>query len=283
MTMPKFLLVNPFRLPAGSRFLHRPVDGPKEAQVVNFKDIAHTLEGIEWDFDPGPVATHGDWSAANREEFAYVAVDRLKIVRAACESGKYDAIVLLGGAEPGFQDAREIGRSFGVVVTGCAFAQMHVAAMLGDRFSVIDLYEAHAKYFSGIVTQHRFNERCASIRNLEFPLPRPGVSEPHPIVEQRRRAFAGEPSEIVETCVREAVAAIEDDGAEVLIFGCSATYWLKPFLEQRLEALGWDVPVLEGQGAAIELAKLLVGLGVNHSGLSFPSSTPRVTRRRIVP
>ena len=135
--MPKFLLVNPFRLPANSRFLHRPVEGPKEVQVVNYKDIAHSLEGIDWDFDPGPVTTHGDWSAANREEFAYVAVDRLKIVRAACETGKYDAIVLLGGAEPGFQDAREIGRSSGVVVTGCAFAQMHIASMLGDRFSVI--------------------------------------------------------------------------------------------------------------------------------------------------
>src|SRR5690606_31493944 len=103
---------------------------------------------------------------------AHVAVDRLKIVRAACETGKYDAIVLLGGAEPGFQDAREIGRSFGVVVTGCAFAQMHIASMLGDRFGVIDLYEAHAKYFAGIVTQHRFDARCASIRNIEFPLPR---------------------------------------------------------------------------------------------------------------
>ena len=43
--MPRFLLVNPFRLPAGSRFLHRPVEGPKEVQVVNFKDIAPALEG----------------------------------------------------------------------------------------------------------------------------------------------------------------------------------------------------------------------------------------------
>jgi allantoin racemase len=127
MSMPRFLLINPFHLPAGSRFLHRPVEGPREVQVVNFKDIEHTLRGIDWDFDPGPVTTHGDWSAASREEFAYVAADRLKIVRAACASGRYDAIVLLGGAEPGFQEAREIGRSFGMPVTGCAFSQMHIA------------------------------------------------------------------------------------------------------------------------------------------------------------
>ena len=50
--MPKFLLVNPFRLPAKSRFLHRPVEGPKEVQVVNYTDIAHCLAGIDWDFYP---------------------------------------------------------------------------------------------------------------------------------------------------------------------------------------------------------------------------------------
>jgi allantoin racemase len=69
----------------------------------------------------------------------------------------------------------------------------------------------------------------------------------------------------------------------VLIFGCSATYWLKPLLEQRLAALGWDVPVLEGQGAAIALARLMVELRLNYSGLSFPSSVPARTRRRIRP
>jgi Asp/Glu/hydantoin racemase len=280
---PRFLLINPFRLPAGSRFIHRPVEGPKEIQLVNYGDVEHVLADVDWDLHPGPLTRHGDWSATNREEFAYVAADRLQIVRDACASGKYDAIVLLGGAEPGFQDAREIGKSFGIPVTGCAFSQMHIASMLGDRFSVIDLYEAHAKYFANIVVQHRFAERCASIRNIEYPLPRPGVEDRFPVGLQREKALAGEPSEMLETCVREAVAAIEDDGAEVLIFGCSATYWLRPFLQRRLNELGWDVPVLEGQSAAIQLAKLLVGLALNASGLTFPSSRPVKTRRRILP
>ncbi len=282
-TRPRFLLVNPFRLPAGSRFLHRPVEGPKEVQLVNYKDIQHLLQDIDWDFDPGPETTHGDWSAANREEFAQVAADRLKIVRAACETGKYDAIVLLGGAEPGFLDAREIGAAFNIPVTGCAFAQMHIASMLGDRFSVIDLYEAHAKYFANIVIQHRFRDRCASIRNIEYPLPRPGMAEMFPVRLEREKALAGEHSDMLEACVRQAVAAIEEDGAEVLIFGCSATYWLRPFLERRLQDLGWNLPVLEGQSVAIELAKLMVRLRLNVSRLTLPDSRPAKTHRKILP
>lgn len=79
---------------------------------------------------------------------------------------------------------------------------------------------------------------------------------------------------MVETAVAEAVAAIEEDGAEALILGCSAAYWLKPVLQRRLAGLGWDAPVLEGYGCAIAMAKMLVDLGADASGLAF-----RTTRR----
>jgi Asp/Glu/hydantoin racemase len=85
---------------------------------------------------------------------------------------------------------------------------------------------------------------------------------------------------MVETAVEEAVAAIEEDGAEVITFGCSATFWLQPFLQQRLRALGWEIPVLEGYSCAIELAKLMVDLKVDASGLTFPSDSSKKWRRK---
>jgi len=65
-------------------------------------------------------------------------------VREACKSGKYDAVVLLGGGEPGFHEAREIARPYGIPVTGCAHSQMHMAAMIGSKFSIIDMAENHS-------------------------------------------------------------------------------------------------------------------------------------------
>jgi hypothetical protein len=62
---------------------------------------------------------------------------RLTIVREACESGKYNGIIL-GGGEPGFFECREITREYGVVVTANALSQMCFATMLGNKFSVID-------------------------------------------------------------------------------------------------------------------------------------------------
>jgi hypothetical protein len=46
-------------------------------------------------------------------------------------------------------------------------------------------------------------------------------------------------------------------------------------LENRLYDLGWEVPVLEDYSSAIALVKVFVDLGVDASGLKFPSARPK--------
>ena len=280
MTKPyRFLLVQAFHLPKESQYLHRAVDGAKESMLMNYETVKPLLENVEWELHRGPLATYGDWPVETREEFALVAGGRLPIVREACASGKYNGIVLLGGGEPGFPAAREVAREYGIPVTACAFAQMHVASMLGNKFSVIDLAENHNMYYYDLVVHHRFDQRCASIRNINYPLPRPPYTESQVHLAKNRHQ-RGETSEVVETAVREAVAAIEEDGADVITFGCSALFWLQPLLQKRLSEMGWDVPVLEGYSTAITLCKAMVDLGVDASGLVYPSAHPKKVRRK---
>ena len=278
----RFLLIQAFHLPQTSRYLHRTVEGPKETRLMNYDNVKHLLEDVEWDLHRGPLAPYGDWPVETREEFCLVAAGRLPIVREACESGKYNAIVLLGGGEPGFLESREIARRYGIPVTACAFSQMHVASMLGNKFSVIDLAENHNMYYYNLVVQHRFTGRCASIRNINFPLPRPPYTGEPSVREEKEQALRGERSDMLEAAVSVAVAAIEDDGAEVITFGCSATFWMQPFLQRRLNEMGWEIPVLEGYSCAITLAKAMVSLGVDASGLTFPGDRPRKWRRKKV-
>jgi len=244
--------------------------------------VKHLLKDVEWELHPGPLAPYGDWPVENREEFAYVAAARLPIIREACESGKYNAIVLLGGGEPGFMEAREIARSYNIPVTACAFSQMHIATMLGNKFSVIDIAENHNMYYYALVVQHRFTDRCASIRNINYPLPRPNCIDQSSLHIEKAKALRGEPSDALECAVREAVAAIEEDGAEVITFGCSASFWLRPFVEKRLHDMGWEIPVLEGYSCAIELAKAMVNLGIDASGLLLPGDRPKKWRRKKI-
>jgi len=276
----RFFFSQAFHLPEDSPYLHRPVKGTKEARLMNYENVKHLLEDVEWELHPGPLATYGNWPVESREEFCLVAAGRLPIVREACDSGKYNAIVLLGGGEPGFLESREIARQHGLPVTACAFSQMHIASTLGHRFSVIDHAEIHNMYYYDLVRQHGFADRCASIRNINFPLPRPAHPDVPSIRDEKAKAARGEKSVMLEAAVTEALAAIEDDGAEVITFGCSATFWMRPFLQQRLGEIGWEVPVLEGYSCAIALAKTMVSLGLDASGLAFPSDHPKKWRCR---
>ena len=95
-----------------------------------------------------------------------------------------------------------------------------------------------------------------------------------------RTLAPSEPSEAVERAVTEAIDLIEEDGAEVITFACSDVFWLQKHLQKRLHEIGWEVPVLEGYGSAIVLAKMFVDLGVDASGLNFPSERPRQWRRK---
>ncbi len=276
----RFHLINAFSLPPEANYGLRPTSGGREQLLMNHDYVAPLLADVEWDVHPGAPATHGLHPVELRAEFLIVGANRLGPVRQACESGRYNAIVLLGGGDPGFPEAREIGRGFGIPVTSCAHAQMHVASMLGSRFAIIDISEAHNLQMASLVVQYGFRDRCASIRCVNYPLPRPVLPNDRPITEEKRRAEAGEHSGMLEAALRESIDAIEEDGAEVLMLGCSAAFWMAPLLEEKLHAMGWEVPVLEGYRCAIAQAKLLAGMGQTASGLAFPSDHPRRWRRK---
>jgi Asp/Glu/hydantoin racemase len=133
-----------------------------------------------------------------------------------------------------------------------------------------------------LVVQYRMTGRCASIRNVNFPLPTPNHPNDRPIHVERDRAIQSGTSDMLEAAVKESIAAIEEDGADTIVLGCSAAFWLQPLLQKRLLEIGWDVPVLEGARAAIEVAKILVDLGVDASGLAFPGERPAKWRRKKV-
>ena len=104
-----------------------------------------------------------------------------------------------------------------------------------------------------LVVQYRMTDRCASIRNVNYPLPNPNFPNDRPIEAERDRAVQSGSSGMLDAAVQESIAAIEEDGAETIMIGCSAAYWLQPLLQKKLHEIGWDVPVLEGFRCAIPL------------------------------
>ena len=281
----KFILIPPFHLPDEDQFTvpgySIPQDKPKEERLLNNDFVLQHLEDVDWELHPGAKPPYGNWSVETREEFAHAATARMGCVREACESGKYNAAILLGGGEPGFLESREIGREYGVVVTANAFSQMYLATMLGDSFSIIDIEGVHNVYYRDLVRTHQLQNRCKSIRTIGYSLPRPGDTDPDTLTKQCEAVARGDKNIVVERAIEQAEAAIIEDGAEVITLGCSMTFFLKPHIEKGLNELGWDVPVLEGYTSSIELAKLMVNLGVNASGITYMGARPKRSLNKI--
>lgn len=94
--------------------------------------------------------------------------------------------------------------------------------------------------------------------------------------------MAGEKSLAVDNAVEQAELALMEDGAEAITLGCSGAFWLKPFIEKELAERGWEVPVLEGCSPSIALAKLMIDLGVNASGITFMEDHPKRMPHKIL-
>ncbi|MBU2934547.1 MULTISPECIES: aspartate/glutamate racemase family protein [Pacificibacter] len=277
----RFLLIGAFHLQKAADLRTR--GDSKTERLMNIAHLNPILDGVYWDFHIGPFAQYGDWPVENREEFTLVAADRLAIVRTACQTGRYNAIVLLGGGEPGAFEAREIAREYGIPVVSCGFSQMHIATMLGNKFSVLDVAEQHNMYYYSLIKRHRLADRCASVLNINLPHWRPGAPDPEMhLTAERERYYETNHSDVIEIAVQAAVEAIETDGAEVITMGCSGAFWMKWPMEERLKELGWEVPVLEGYSSALALAKMMVDLKIDASGLTFPSAHPKKIRTKKI-
>lgn len=163
----------------------------------------------------------------------------LDLVRAAHPRG-YDAVVVACFSDPGLDAARELTD---LPVVGIQNAAMHLAAQLGERFSVLTTSADRATVRERAALLAGLDRRLASCRPI-------GVSVLETVVNR---------DEVVRKVVQAGRLAIEEDGADVLILGCAGLGDLAPRVSTALGA-----PVVDPNAAALKLCETLVDLGLRH-------------------
>lgn len=172
------------------------------------------------------------------------------------EGEGYDAIYIGCFAEPGMRAARELCDTL-VMSKPCA--ALHVASMLGDKFSIIICGSGHIRTrLRDIVKRYGLESRLASIRTLDVPPTGMNLS----LLSQEGR------EEMQEKALEEARRAIEEDGAEVIIAYAGSYKHLKENL---------SVPVINANAAALKITEALVKMGLTHSKRTYPK--PRITHK----
>lgn len=162
------------------------------------------------------------------------------------EGNGIDAMVMGCFGDPGLDAARELVK---IPVVGPAEASMHVAAMLGHRFSVITVLENVAPLIRKIALLSGLESRLASVRCVNTPV----------------LSLAHSRTDTIKQLVSAGRRAVED-GADSLILGCMSMAFLQLNEELQREL---ELPVVNPALTALKIAESLVAVNLSHSKKAF--------------
>lgn len=160
----------------------------------------------------------------------------LKEVLQAKKDG-FDAVVMSCFDDPFLYPAREI--SGNMVITAPGESSMHLATMLGDRFSIIVGRDKWIPQMRENVCKYGLEKKLASFRSLGM-----GVLD-----------FHADEQVTIAKMKEEIRLAIEKDCAEVIVLGCSMQFGFYRELQEEFK-----VPVIDSMIAGLKHAEYLLEL-----------------------
>lgn len=156
---------------------------------------------------------------------------------------KYDAIVIACFGDPHLRGCREISD---IPVYGIAESSMLTACMLGRKFSIVAPREWMRPGLEDNVHHLGLETRLASVRIMDMP-----------VLEVQDEHDSGA---VIEAIAEASRKAIEEDGAEVILLGCSVLSGLDKTIEVKTGA-----PTLDGTVCAVKLAEAYYDYKLSHS------------------
>lgn len=181
----------------------------------------------------GPASIEGYYDEA-------LAVPGLLMEIAAGERAGAQAAIIACFDDTGLDAARAMAS---IPVIGICEAALSVASYIAQRFTVVTTTERSRVPVEGLVQRYGMAGR-ARVRAADIPV----------------LALEDTTSGAVEKLRAEIARAIEEDRAEAIVLGCAGMADLAHQLQDE-----FDLPVIDGVGAAVKQAEALIALGLSTS------------------
>ena len=225
----RIMVINPNSSQSMTRHLREVLEGVKRS------DTELTVTGLE----------QGPQTLECAYDNALAVPPLLELVRRANREG-YDAVIIAAFCDPGLDAAREVS---GILVLGLEETTLHVAAMLGSRYSVVSMTDQHVEHKHQEIARYKLERSLASVRPLELTVAQTD-SEPE-LTKQR--------------VMEVARLAVREDKAEVLVLGCAGMAGYAAEIERQLEG----VVVLDPSTVTLKLCEAMVDGGIKHAKRSL--------------
>jgi allantoin racemase len=192
----------------------------------------------------------GSATLETRYDLAMAVPEMLRLTRKAQDAGA-TAVIIDCMCDPSLHAARELAA---IPVIGPAQTSAFVAASLGHRFSFLASREDMEHKLVKQMEEYGIADKLASVQATGLTV----------------QEIETNPQRLVEGLIRVADFAVREDGAHVLIPGCTGMIGIAAALQKALAERGFSIPVIEPPAAAVKLAEALSDLGLAQSKHTYP-------------
>lgn len=232
--MPKVLVIVPF-----------PVDARNLEQRRAQMQAVRVGADMQFDFRPVRFAPS---NYVSHQDFVLADISIFDAGASAQEEG-YDAVCIDTMSDSGMAALRSV---LDIPVIGPGRHAMLVAQMLGEKFSIVAMWDRWKPLYTKTIAELGIGHKCASIRSAGI---RP----------DNRNLLAGKEDEVFPALRATAMHCIEEDNADVILLGSTTMHEAHAYLVEHL-----PVPVINPGPLTYRLAEAAVKLRLSHSRRSYP-------------
>lgn len=168
----------------------------------------------------------------------------------AAERSGADAIIIDCMGDPGLNAAREV---VSIPVLGPSETSMHLAAMLGHKYSVVTVLDSVVPMIENLAKIYGTSEKLVSVRVVNIP-----------VLE-----LEAAPEKLMGALAKASLAAVEDDGAHAIVLGCTGFLGCAEAVSAALAGKNLELPVIDPIPSTICVAAGIVRAGLTHSKRSY--------------
>lgn len=222
---------------------------PMDADGVANRASQLSSKYIRSGFDPEFVAV--SWGAALGDSYHDMLLMDWTVFEAGikAEEEGYAAVCIDTVSDSGLYALRS---RLSIPVFAPGQIAFHTAMTLGKKFSVITMWDEWFPLYQKTLTEYHLVSRCASIRSIKT---RPDLSD----------LLEGKEEVVFEKLRAEAMKAIEEDGADVIVLGSTTMHQSAEYLAKNL-----PVPLVNPGLVMYKHCEMFLELGLSHSKKAFP-------------
>jgi allantoin racemase len=167
----------------------------------------------------------------------------------AAEAEGFDAVCIDTMSDSGMSALRSV---LSIPVIGPGRHAMLAALMLGERFSILAMWDRWRHLYAKTLAELGLAHKCASLRSAGL--------QPN-----NQSLLAGKEDEFFPALHQAAMRCVED-GADVIILGSTTMHEAHAYLAERL-----PVPIINPGPLTYRLADAAIKLRLSHSRLAYPA------------